>query len=65
MRAVRHKKAKRGEEMGHFELAGSTIILLFTKEIKDSLRLVPEYCGIIDSEKERHVRQGTEIASIG
>lgn len=58
------EEAKRGEEMGHFELAGSTIILLFTKAVKDSLRLMPEYCGIINSDKERHVRQGAEVASI-
>ena len=56
---------RRGEEMGHFELAGSTIILLFTKAVKDTLRLMPEYCGIINSDKERHVRQGAEVASIG
>lgn len=54
--------ARRGEEMGHFELAGSTIILLFTNEAKNALGLAPEYSGIIGSEKEIHVRQGREIA---
>lgn len=56
------EEAKRGEEMGHFELAGSTIIQLFTNEAKKSLNFVEKYRGITDTETELEIRQGDAVA---
>lgn len=47
----------RGEDMGNFELAGSTILLLFTSEIKQSLKIDKEY----DANEEHPVVMGTKI----
>ena len=49
----------RGMEKGHFELAGSTIVLLFEQE---RIRLLPELAEKIKAEGEVRVEQGTWIA---
>lgn len=50
----------RGSEKGHFELAGSSIVLLFQK---DRVRLLPELEDILRSGREARVLQGMWIAS--
>lgn len=49
----------RGTEKGHFELAGSTIVLLFERE---RVRLLPELEKQMKESKEIRVRQGMWIA---
>lgn len=49
---------KRGEEMGYFDLWGSTIVQLFQK---DSIELIPEIAAEIDPDKEFHICLGTQI----
>ena len=48
----------KGMEMGHFELAGSTIVLLFQK---DRISLLPEIRDKLDSGKEFRVELGKQI----
>ena len=48
----------KGMEMGHFELAGSTIVLLFQK---DRISLLPEIRKELDSGKEFRVELGKQI----
>ena len=50
---------RRGQEKGYFELAGSTITLLFQK---DSIRLKPELLTALER-GEVQVRQGQWIAT--
>ncbi len=50
----------RGEEKGHFELAGSTIVILFEQ---DTITLLPQYASILGKEKELRVKQGAWLAS--
>jgi phosphatidylserine decarboxylase len=47
-------------EKGHFELAGSTIVLLFEQE---RIRLLPELAERMEAEGEVRVEQGMWIAS--
>ena len=54
-------RISRGSEMGHFELCGSTIVLLLQKGRAD---LLPEYAELMDSEKEHRVRLGCCIGKI-
>ena len=49
-----------GAEMGHFELIGSTIVLLFKKVI---LTCLPEIKECIKGDKEVRVIQGQHIAN--
>lgn len=49
----------RGMEKGHFELAGSTIVLLFEQE---RIRLLPELAERMEAEGEVRVEQGMWIA---
>lgn len=51
---------KKGEYMGHFELCGSTIVMLMQK---DTLRLLPEVQTSVDAGHEYRVLQGMWIAS--
>lgn len=50
----------KGGEMGHFELAGSTIVLLFEK---DKICLRPQIAAQLSNGSEYKVRQGMWIAS--
>ena len=50
----------RGQEKGHFELAGSTIVLLFEQ---GRIRLLPELAAIMEEAGEVRVEQGMWIAS--
>lgn len=49
-------RVRRGAEMGHFELAGSTIVLLFQR---DRLALAPHIKGQTAGGRELRVEQGT------
>ena len=51
---------RKGAEMGHFELIGSTIVLLFKKGHID---LLPEIKECIKGDKEVRVIQGQHIAN--
>ena len=53
-----NRRFSKGDEMGHFELAGSTIVLLFQK---DRLSLLPEF----GAEEEARVKQGMWIGNSG
>ena len=50
---------KKGEYMGHFELCGSTIVMLIRKNM---LKLLPEIQSSVDSGQEHKVFQGMYIA---
>ena len=50
----------RGQEMGHFELAGSTIILLFEQ---GRIQLLPDLAAKLEANGETRVEQGMWIAS--
>ena len=49
---------RRGEEMGHFELAGSTIVLLFRK---DTVELLPQFRKARGGRQEIRVKMGEVI----
>lgn len=53
-------KVKRGKDMGHFELIGSTIVLLFEK---DKISLLPEILQAIEGDREYRVSQGQQIGN--
>lgn len=48
----------KGMEKGHFELAGSTIVLLFEK---DKIEILPELLEALSEQEEVRVRQGMKI----
>lgn len=52
---------KRGDEMGHFELAGSTIILFLTSSVRQRLRFRESIMPYINSGKETRVQIGAGI----
>ena len=52
---------KRGDEMGHFELAGSTIILFLTSPVRQRLRFGESITPYINSGKETRVQIGAGI----
>ena len=52
----------KGMEKGHFELAGSTIILLFEKE---QMQLRPELLERLSQVEEVRVKQGEWIGIVG
>lgn len=56
--------AKRGDEMGKFDLAGSTICLLFDKTTKEKLELMPEYLKSVDGKEEVRIRMGEAFGYI-
>lgn len=51
---------RKGEEMGHFELAGSTIVLLFQENKIELLSEIRNYC---TTDNEYRVFQGQQIGS--
>lgn len=54
----------RGEEMGNFELAGSTIILIFSSEIRKGLKLEARFEGAYEGATEIPVTMGEEIGVV-
>ncbi len=52
---------KRGDEMGNFELAGSTIILLLSSSVRQRLSFRESLMPSINDGKEIRVQMGTEI----
>ena len=52
----------RGDEMGHFELAGSTIILLLNSSVRQRLLFREAITPSVISGKEMHIQMGAEIA---
>ena len=55
-----HTRFVKGSEKGHFELAGSTIVLLFEP---DQIRLKPEILEALSDDREYRVIQGQWIAT--
>ena len=56
-------KLRRGEEMGNFELAGSTIVVLVDSSVRDRLRLTEPYNNAVGG-TEVPVKMGREIGRI-
>lgn len=56
-----HGILRRGDEMGYFTLAGSTIVLIFDPEVKHTLELSPLFQNSINSEIEIPVKIGDAI----
>lgn len=56
--------ARRGEEMGRFELAGSTIVLFFNKDVRKKLLLPPRIMSAAESRKEIRIKQGQPIGKL-
>lgn len=56
-----HGIMKRGDEMGYFTLAGSTIVMILDPVIKNTLRLNLPYQNNIDRETEFPVKIGDTI----
>ncbi len=54
------KRVAKAEEMGYFDLAGSTLVLLFQK---DRISLLPELAAKLTDGKEVRVKQGMHIAN--
>ena len=54
-------RVSRGDEMGHFELCGSTIALFLNQKIKNELSLREEYLVTLHGKEEKRVLQGNEI----
>lgn len=54
----------RGEEMGNFELAGSTIILLLPPSVKKRLELLPSYMKAFGGAAETSVTLGEGIGAL-
>jgi len=62
---VREKGSfRRGEEMGNFELAGSTIVVLVDKDISQRLELFDSFLPALDGEKEVKVCLGQGIGRL-
>ena len=57
-------EAVRGEEMGHFELAGSTVALLFTREVYDKICLDTKFIAAVNGNEEIRVSQGERLGRI-
>lgn len=55
-----HTTFQKGDTMGHFELCGSTIVLLIQKH---QIELLPEIEKVLESNREYQVKQGMWIAS--
>ncbi len=51
--------------MGHFELAGSTIILLLEKDTGDALSFMDQFCDAFCGKTEIEVSLGETIAVLG
>lgn len=56
--------AKKGQDAGYFELCGSTIMLLLTKELKDKLKINDDILNATKDEKEYTVKIGNTIGHI-
>lgn len=56
--------AKKGEEMGKFDLCGSTIVLLITKETAENLVLNPDVLAAMNGETEVRVKLGQTLGKI-
>ena len=55
---LENARVRKGEELGHFELAGSTIVLLFQK---DRIALLPHIAQHLETGREFRVTQGLHI----
>lgn len=55
---------KRGEEMGYFTLAGSTIVVLLNSQIRKDLELLPDLMSMIDKTEEKDVRIGDPLGRL-
>lgn len=51
----------RGTEMGNFELAGSTIVLLLSSEVRQSLKLYPKFQLAWNGKKEIRTKMGEGV----
>lgn len=54
----------KGDDMGNFELAGSTIVLFITKEIMDKIKLKAAFLETYNGLTEKEIHMGEEIAEL-
>lgn len=54
----------KGEEMGNFELAGSTIVLLLSAAAREALELSPQFQPAWNGEQEVRVKFGQEVGRL-
>ncbi len=59
-----HSWARKGTEMGRFELAGSTILLFLAKEIREKLQFVDADGNKLDLTEEQPVKMGQMIGLV-
>lgn len=62
--AVDEPVLNKGDEMGNFELAGSTIVLLLNPSARNRLKLREEITPALDGKKEVRVNMGTTIGNL-
>lgn len=55
---------QKGEEMGNFELAGSTIVLFLQQSFRERLRFFPKFKDAVNGKKEVCVKMGEGIGSV-
>ncbi len=54
----------RGEEMGNFELAGSSIVLLLDASVRNRFRFRESLTSALDNEKETRIRMGEALGAL-
>lgn len=57
-------RCARFEEMGYFTLAGSTVVLLFTRSFREQFRFLPDLLPAFNSDREVKVRQAQPLGSL-
>ncbi|MCF0105928.1 MAG: phosphatidylserine decarboxylase [Holdemanella sp.] len=57
-------KLAKGDEMGNFELAGSTIVLVINKDVKEQLALYPAFEKAMNGKQEVRVKIGEGIGRL-
>ncbi len=62
--ALKSGRFRRGDELGNFELAGSTVILLLDSSVRDSLVIPGELVPALDGEKEIRVQMGAALGKL-
>jgi phosphatidylserine decarboxylase len=61
--AGQERAFRKGEEMGHFELAGSTVLLLLGPEVRRRLDFFEAYSGALEGQEIR-VRMGEALGRL-
>ena len=59
-----NRALQRGEEMGHFELAGSTVLLLLSGQVRERLSLEAEFFDLPEVGLETPVTMGQRLGEL-